>query len=205
MGTSNILIIEDDDDIRKNVCLLLELEGYSVRSAPDGEQGWKQIAQKPHPDLVLCDLLLPGMDGFAVLEKVRSNPLLAELPFLILTALTDRASQRKGMNLGADDFLTKPFSAEELLLAIQVRLQRRPKPQVLPRVGAKELEHLALLTERERQILVRIGQGQTSRMISEGLGISPKTEQAHRARLMVKLDLHTAQALAALAVRAQLA
>jgi len=203
MPTSSILIIEDNADIRKNVCLLLELEGYAVRGVPDGEQGLELIFKAPHPDLVLCDLMLPGLDGFAVLEKVRSNPALEHLPFLIVTALTDRTSQRKGMNLGADDFLTKPFSAEELLRAIEARLRHRSHP--LPQLPAQEAQRLARLTERERQILACIGQGQTSRMISEGLGISPKTEQAHRAHLMLKLELHTAQALAALAVRARLA
>ncbi len=120
-----IVLIEDDADSRKNVCLLLELEGYVVRSAPDGVTGLQLLFEVPAPDLVLCDLMLPGLDGFGVLEAVRRNPALANLPFMLLTARTDRASQRKGMNLGADDFLTKPFSAKELLSAVATRLRRR--------------------------------------------------------------------------------
>ncbi len=199
-----IVLIEDDEDSRQNVCLLLELEGYAVRSAPDGETGLQRLFEAPLPDLVLCDLMLPGLDGFGVLEAVRRNPALANLPFMLLTARTDRASQRKGMNLGADDFLTKPFSAEELLSAVATRLRRRELALATSGLSPEEAQRYTLLSDRERQVLIRIGQGQSSREIGEALGISPKTEQGHRAHIMLKLALHNAQAIATFATRAGL-
>jgi len=199
-----IVLIEDDADSRENVGLLLELEGYVVRSAPDGVTGLQLLFEVPAPDLVLCDLMLPGLDGFGVLEAVRRNPAIGHLPFLILTARTDRASQRQGMNLGADDFLTKPFSAEELLNAVASRLRRHQGAPPPSGLDPEEAKRFLLLSERERQVLVRIGQGQSSREIGEALGISPKTEQGHRAHIMLKLSLHNAQAIATFAARAGL-
>lgn len=199
-----ILVIEDDPDSRENLCLLLEMEGYSVRGAEDGEKGLERLYEMPIPNLVLCDLMLPGLDGFAILETVRRQPQFADLPFLILTARTDRASQRMGMNLCADDFITKPFSAEEILSAVASQLRRQHNPAVATGLDSEEGRRLTLLTERERQILIRIGQGQTSREIAEGLGISPKTEQGHRSHILLKLALPNSQAIASFAARAGL-
>lgn len=201
---ASIVLIEDDPASRENVHLLLELEGYAVRSAANGLTGLDLVLTGVAPDLVLCDLMLPGLDGFGVLEAVRRKPLLADLPFLILTANTERTSQRQGMNLGADDFITKPFTAEELLTAVATCLRRHRGRAGAAGLDPEEARRLDLLTMRERELLIRIGLGMTSRGIAEDLGISPKTEQAHRARLMLKLGLPNAQALASLAGRSGL-
>ncbi len=118
-----ILLIEDNALIRANVAELLGLAGYAVDVAADGPAG-VALAQARPPDLVVCDILLPGLDGYGVLARLRQTPRLAGVPFLFLTAKTERADQRRGMALGADDYLSKPFDEAELLGAIAGRLTR---------------------------------------------------------------------------------
>ncbi len=118
-----ILLIEDNDAIRENTAEILELTGYTVHTAENGKIGVeKAISEKP--DLVICDIMMPVLDGYGVLHIFNKNPLLAGIPFIFLTAKTERNDFRKGMELGADDYLTKPFDESELLSAIEGRLNR---------------------------------------------------------------------------------
>ena len=118
------LVIEDDDLIRYNVCDILELEGYSVENAPDGPTGL-HAAQNTLHDLIICDIGLPGLDGYGVLAELRRDPLTAATPFIFLTAMSGRADLRHGMELGANDYVTKPFTSGELLAAIDARLAQQ--------------------------------------------------------------------------------
>lgn len=111
-----ILAIDDEEQIRTTLKLMLEHLGHSVELAVDGEHGLALASQQP--DLVLCDINMPNLNGYAVLESIRGKPGCAETPFIFLTGLDDRKSMRHGMNLGADDYLTKPFSFEDLEAAI---------------------------------------------------------------------------------------
>ncbi|WP_421827390.1 hybrid sensor histidine kinase/response regulator [Larkinella sp.] len=120
---TRIVLIEDETPIRDNVTTLLSLKGYDVESAPNGREGIS-LAMVSQPDLILCDIMMPEMDGYQVLEAIRSNRSLATVPFIFLTAKTEDADVRRGMISGADDYLTKPFTLESLLLAIESRLQR---------------------------------------------------------------------------------
>ncbi|WP_138991087.1 response regulator [Larkinella sp. C7] len=120
---TQILIIEDEEQIRENVAEWLRLNGFEVETAPDIKQG-VTLAILERPDLILCDVLMPRMDGYQVLETIRSNRSLTSVPFMFLTAKTDLKDVRRGMALGADDYLTKPFTGESLLLAVENRLQR---------------------------------------------------------------------------------
>jgi CRP-like cAMP-binding protein/CheY-like chemotaxis protein len=118
-----ILLIEDDEAIRENTAELLELAGFAVLTAENGKIGVEQaLAQKP--DLVVCDIMMPELDGYGVLQIFNQNALLAGVPFIFLTAKTERTDLRRGMELGADDYLTKPFDKAELLSAIAGRLNR---------------------------------------------------------------------------------
>jgi len=119
----NILVVEDDAGIRSNLREMLEAEGYTVREAVDGEDGIRQAVGAP-PDLVICDVMMPGKDGYAVLSTLRERDETIEVPFLFLTARADRESHRKGMELGAEDYLTKPFTRIEVLSAVEARLRR---------------------------------------------------------------------------------
>jgi DNA-binding response OmpR family regulator len=124
MMSKRILIIEDSIEIRENTAELLELYGYEVEVAADGIEGVRK-AKAILPDLVICDVMMPHLDGFGVLQVFSTQPSLARIPFIFLTAKTDRSDMRKGMEMGADDYLTKPFQEVELLRAIESRLKKK--------------------------------------------------------------------------------
>ncbi|NHF59735.1 response regulator [Flavobacteriaceae bacterium TP-CH-4] len=113
-----ILIIEDDPSLRENTAELLELEGFSTLTAPDGRKGLEQI-KRHKPDVILCDLRMPEMDGFAVLKHLGKNPHLKKIPFIFFSAKTQKVEVKKGMEAGADAYLTKPFELEDLLASIE--------------------------------------------------------------------------------------
>ncbi|MBR8837618.1 MAG: EAL domain-containing response regulator [Stigonema ocellatum SAG 48.90 = DSM 106950] len=121
---TKILLIEDEESVRENLLDLLEAEGFNTIAAADGKIGL-ELAFSEVPDLILCDLMLPEIDGYGVLTALREEPSTAAIPFIFLTARTTRADFRQGMNLGADDYLTKPFTRAELLNAIASRLSKQ--------------------------------------------------------------------------------
>lgn len=118
-----VLIIEDNEDVRENTADILELSGYNVTTAENGKIGVK-VAKQLLPDVIVCDIMMPELDGYEVLEKLNKNTKTASIPFIFLTAKTEKIDMRKGMNLGADDYLTKPFTENELLEAIASRLKK---------------------------------------------------------------------------------
>lgn len=118
-----ILVIEDNSDIRANAAELLELSNYDVIVAENGKEG-VQLALEHHPDLIICDIMMPELDGFGVLHAVKRNEITRNTPFIFLTARTERNEVRKGMDSGADDYITKPFEGTELLTAVETRLKK---------------------------------------------------------------------------------
>lgn len=118
-----ILLIEDNENIRNNTAEILELSNYKVFVAENGKTGI-EIAIKNDPDLIICDIMMPGLDGYGVLHAVHKNDTLKNTPFIFLTAKTERSDFRKGMELGADDYITKPFTGTELLNAVDGRLKK---------------------------------------------------------------------------------
>lgn len=119
----HLLLIEDNDDIRENTAEILELGGYKVDTAENGKIGVeKALAKKP--DLIICDVMMPVLDGYGVLHLLNINPELKGIPFIFLTAKAERGDFRKGMEMGADDYVTKPFTDVELLSAIESRLNK---------------------------------------------------------------------------------
>ncbi|PZO37415.1 MAG: hybrid sensor histidine kinase/response regulator [Pseudanabaena frigida] len=121
---TRILVIEDEDLIRDSLEDLLLIEGFEVITAENGEKG-VYLATQRHPDLILCDVMMPILNGYEVLEQVRKDKELSTVPFLFLTSMMDRRSNRKGMSLGADDYLEKPCTKDELLTAISVSLGKQ--------------------------------------------------------------------------------
>lgn len=118
-----ILLIEDDTALRENTAELLELANYKVFTAPNGRIGI-EVAKKQLPDIIVCDIMMPEVDGYGVLEAVSLEPSTTHIPFIFLSARTEHKEVRKGMDLGADDYLTKPFEEEELMSAIESRLAK---------------------------------------------------------------------------------
>lgn len=123
MSKKCVLVIEDQEDVRENIAELLELSNYEVLSAANGKEGVK-LALSSSPNLIICDIMMPVMDGYEVLYLLSKNPSTASLPFIFLTAKAEKTDFRKGMNMGADDYITKPFEEMELLGAIERRIQR---------------------------------------------------------------------------------
>src|SRR6187402_1754729 len=118
-----LLVIDDHEDIRENTAEILSLAGYETFTAENGKRG-VEVAIREKPDLVICDIMMPELDGYGVLHLLRKNPLTQTIPFIFLTAKTERSDFRKGMELGADDYITKPFDDNELLSAVEVRLRK---------------------------------------------------------------------------------
>ncbi len=127
-----IVVIEDEQALLKNIVRILSAEGYNSIGAENGEAGI-QLIRSHHPDLVLCDIMMPGMNGYAVLADLQSTPKTVLIPFIFLTAKTERSDMRQGIELGADDYLTKPFDADELIGAIEARFRKddRQKERML--------------------------------------------------------------------------
>jgi DNA-binding response OmpR family regulator len=119
----NILVIDDHEQIRENIAEILSLAGYHTLTAQNGKSGI-ELALKEKPDLIVCDIMMPELDGYGVLHLLRKNASMENIPFIFLTAKTERTDVRKGMEMGADDYITKPFDDIELLSAIEVRLKK---------------------------------------------------------------------------------
>jgi CRP/FNR family transcriptional regulator, polysaccharide utilization system transcription regulator len=133
-----ILIIEDNEDVRENTAEILELANYKVLKAENGKTG-VELAQKARPDLIICDIMMPVLDGYGVIHLLNKSPETASIPFIFLTAKSERLDFRKGMEMGADDYITKPFDDIELLKAIESRLK---KSQILKAEFSKNVEGL---------------------------------------------------------------
>lgn len=136
-----ILIIEDNDSIRENISEILDLSGYKVFAAANGKTG-VELALKNEPDVILCDIMMPEMDGYGVLYILSKTPKTQNIPFIFLTAKAERTDIRKGMELGADDYLTKPFDDAELLRAIECRIKKKEAQQLYYGHTAENLDTL---------------------------------------------------------------
>ncbi|MEG4066011.1 response regulator [Microcoleus sp. Pol11C2] len=135
---AKILVIEDEEAIRENILELLEAENFEGIGAINGKIGIK-LAIEQIPDLILCDMMMPEVDGHGVIKALRSEPLTATIPFIFLTAKADKVDVRTGMELGADDYITKPCTPQELLKAIAIRLE---KQKTISRQSQKTLDEL---------------------------------------------------------------
>jgi DNA-binding NarL/FixJ family response regulator len=196
-----ILVIEDEAETVDNLVLMLEMEGFKAFSAPNGKQG-VAVARRELPDVILCDVSMPQMDGYGVLESLRADSATVSIPFIFLTAKGDKRDLRTGMNLGADDYLIKPASAEDVLSAINARLDRHnekeqaamAKVELKPNFeSAQPLEALGL-TPREAEVLLWVAQGKSNGDIAIILGCAENTVKVHLARTFEKLGIENRNA-----------
>lgn len=201
-----ILVIEDEAAMCRNLALMLELEGFEVRMAPNGSDGVAQ-ARRWHPDLVLCDVMMPGLDGHGVIRELRSDPSTSTIPFVFLTARADRSDLRAGMNLGADDYLTKPVIREDLLAAVRTRLARAAAVDARVQQAAADaggfhpdfsspepLRERLGLTPREAEVLLWISQGKSNADVGIILGMAEKTVKQHAGSIFQKLGVESRNA-----------
>jgi DNA-binding NarL/FixJ family response regulator len=191
-----ILIIEDEPEMRRNLATVLRLEKYQPITAENGRVG-VALAKKEKPDLILCDVMMPELDGHGVLQALRENSDTAVIPFIFLTAKSEREDLRAGMNLGADDYLTKPVPKADLLKAIEARflrleqqMQREFKPNFSSPVPLLKLG----LTPRAAEALLWAAQGKTNSDIAVILGISESTVKKHMLEVFEKLGVETRSA-----------
>ncbi|HSZ53608.1 MAG TPA: response regulator [Caulobacteraceae bacterium] len=194
--SQRILCIEDDRETAGLLGEALGDLGYLVEIAHSGAEGMRAIDAR-RPDLVLCDLNMPGMSGFDVLERVAALPHgLHHMPFLFLTALTDRESELRGRRLGADDYVGKPIDFEVLDAIIKTRLTRS---------GREERKHAQIeLSERETDALTWSARGKTSDEIAQILGLTKRTVDFHIDNARAKLGVATRIEAVAMAVAADL-
>jgi DNA-binding response OmpR family regulator len=155
-----ILIIEDNADVRENAAEILELSNYNVLTAENGKTG-VELALEKHPDLIVCDIMMPVLDGYGVLHLLSKHKETSAIPFIFLTAKSEKNDVRKGMELGADDYLTKPFDGIELLNAVETRLKKAEQVKQTYTAEIKKLKDILeeaqshsniKLTSNEREV-----------------------------------------------------
>lgn len=198
---TTILLIEDHAPLRENLREMLSLAGYHVHAADNGLEGLRMAAQQL-PALILCDIMMPGMDGHEVLARLRADAALKAVPFIFLTAKGSPPDIREGMNLGADDYLPKPVSRNDLLKAVRTRLERakQQKQSFAPNFDdPKPLEKLGI-SPREAEVLLWVAQGKGNHEIAQILGLSIATVKKHTIHIFEKVGVEsrTAASLRAL-------
>jgi two-component system, sensor histidine kinase and response regulator len=175
-----ILVIEDSQEVRETIAEVLDLAGYQVLLAENGKDGCVK-AQEEKPDLIVCDIVMPQMNGYEVLQQLRLNPLTQTIPIIFVTAKSDRLEQRYGMELGADDYLVKPFGSDELLAAIATRLTKSDLIQVQIKQNLNELRNsisLALPHEFNTALHGMIGSAQFLKEFCRSIPIEQVEEMA---------------------------
>jgi DNA-binding NarL/FixJ family response regulator len=189
-----ILIIEDELEMLRNLTTILRLEKFRPLSAENGRVG-VDLAKKQKPDLILCDVMMPGLDGYGVIAALRADAETVTIPLIFLTAKAEKPDIRAGMNLGADDYITKPVAKADLLAAIRSRLDRAIQQAVPPFKpnfhSAVPLEEVLGLTRRVAETLLWLAQGKTNGEIATILGNSESTVKKHVLAIFEKLGLET--------------
>lgn len=197
----SILLIEDHAPMRRTLATALEMEGYEVLVAENGRAGL-EVAKAELPDLIICDVMMPEVDGYVVLQELRAHRPTSTTPFIFLTAKGEKPDIRAGMNMGADDYLTKPAVKSELLSAIRARFEREAARE--RELDAKVAEarrfapnfdsfapleqHLGL-TPREAEVLLWVAQGKSNADIAIICGAAEKTIKRHLTHVFEKLGV----------------
>jgi DNA-binding NarL/FixJ family response regulator len=193
-----ILVIEDEPEMRRNITALLAYKDYEPIAAPNGRLG-VELARREVPDLILCDVMMPELDGYGVLRALQADAKLALIPFIFLTAKGEKEDLRSGMNLGADDYLTKPVGNDDLVRAIEARLRRstqQAKREFKPDFSSMEPLLTLGLSPRAAETLLWLAQGKTNSDIAIILGITESTIKKHVQEIFEKLGVETRGAAA---------
>ncbi|HEY6229502.1 MAG TPA: response regulator transcription factor [Verrucomicrobiae bacterium] len=199
-----ILIIEDEPEMRRNITTILRLEGFAPVAAENGRAG-VEVAAKEKPDLILCDVMMPELDGYGVIKTLHNEPATMNIPFIFLTAKGGRTDIRSGMNLGADDYLTKPVDKNDLLRAIKMRLARAEqlsRREFTPNFESAEPLVKLGLSPRVAEVLLWVAQGKTNGDIAQILGISESTVKKHLLDIFQTLSVETRTAASLRALEA---
>ena len=188
-----ILVIEDEPEMRRNITTLLRYHDYEPIAAANGRDG-VQAARREKPDVILCDVMMPELDGYGVLQELQLDASLARTPFIFLTAKGEKDDLRSGMNLGADDYLTKPVANADLIRAIEARLRRSERQanrEFKPDFSSSAPLLQLGLTPRAAEALLWLAQGKTNSDIATILGITESTVKKHVQEMFEKLGVET--------------
>lgn len=208
-----VLLVEDEIMLAESIVEFLTMKNYEVLHMPNGLDALVKI-RNFEPHIVISDIAMPVMDGVQFLKQVRSNPKFNDIPFIFLTAKVEKQDFRLGMELGADDFITKPFTFNELEKSIQARLDRKnqiiesaplkSKKSIITKLTPEErnsFSKLKLLTKTEKVIFENISKGKSTAQIAAELFVSTKTVENHRYNIMQKLHLEGTNSLLKFALK----
>jgi len=209
-----VLLVEDEQILRENIAQFLELKKFKVTQAKNGLEA-DFLLKRANPDIIICDISMPFMNGIQLLKLVRKNDQYNHIPFIFLTAKAEKEDLRSGMISGADDYIIKPFTFDELFNSIQKRIERLSQIKNNSQFNnfiegsislSTEEEHKALaqietLSKTESKILKKIGMGLTSLLISQELNISIRTAENHRHNICKKLNLKGSNSLIKFALK----
>jgi two-component system OmpR family response regulator len=188
-----ILIVEDEKNLRDNISDILELNGFEVLSFESGDKAIRILpVYKPH--LILCDIHMPNFDGYWVLHETRKRRYVGQVPFVFISSKAERMDVRTGMDLGADDYLTKPFNSKELINVVNARLERASDFEfsitgALSEMDKAKPEDFIKLSPAEKRVISFVAQNETSAEIAQKLNISVKTVENHRSSIAAKLNI----------------
>ena len=209
-----VLLVEDDSILREVIAQFLEIKKFMVIQAKNGLEA-DFVLKKTNPDVIICDVSMPLMNGLQLLKQIRTDVRYDHVPFIFLTARADKSDLRTGMLAGADDYVIKPFTFEELFNSIQKRIERLSQIKenksfdktIQDSISFSSAdEHLSLseiknLSKMESKILKMIGKGMTSSQISQDLSISTRTVENHRYNICKKLKLKGSNTLTKFALK----
>lgn len=211
-----ILLVEDEKNIRLNLAEILELNNFTVTTAEDGQEALL-LLEAEMPDLIISDILMPRMNGYELFEAISKRDKLKAIPFLFLSAKTEPEDIRKGMNMGADDYITKPVKHQDLIQAVHVRLQKKidiaemvlKERESDVREGlnvnkARLKQMLTMLSKAELKVLELLADNLSSNDIAAKLYLSFKTVQNHRANMAKKLGFSGQNTLLAFALECKM-
>ncbi len=187
--TKTILLVDDDASTLQLTTELLEHEGYAVMAANNGKRALELTEQTP-PDLVLCDVIMPGIDGYGVLRAMGETPHLAEIPFIFISAKAEHTDVRKGMDMGADDYLPKPLEAKELLHAVESRLKRS---EVFRRPFKRDPDGLDEFMDQARclEVLKGLSKDRKTRLLKEHEILFREGDELHDVAYIVQGKVRT--------------
>lgn len=201
-----LLLIDDDPNLILLVKDYLEFRGYEVITAENGREALEILEKQPIPDMIICDVMMPEMDGYVFVEKLREDPRTGWIPFLFLSAKGQSQDRIKGLRTGADVYMIKPFEPEELVAQVESCLSRiiSPPPST-PTVPTIQVPSNVELTPTELKVIQLVAQGMANREIAEKLKVSQRTIESHVSNMLNKTNLHNRTELARWAIESKMA
>lgn len=205
---SKLLLIDDDPNLILLAKDYLEFNGYEVVTASHGREAI-DILEQDTPDLIICDVMMPEMDGYVFLEQIRKNPRLEWLPVILLSAKGQTKDRIKGLNIGADVYMVKPFEPEELVAQVQSTLNQTSRLMGSSQKKAENTTRIQVpksveLTPTETKVVNFVAQGLSNREIALELGVSQRTVESHVSNMLNKTGLHNRTELSRWAIQNEL-